>query len=90
MTTQFLLALVHESVRTTMFLAGPLLLLSMTVGLVVSIIQAATQIQEMTLVFVPKMLVVFVGLVVFSSFMLDVINNFSLMIFDLVARGASL
>jgi len=90
MTTQFLLALVHESVRTTMFLAGPLLLLSMAVGLIVSIIQAATQIQEMTLVFVPKMLVVFVGLVFFSSFMLDVIHNFSLMIFDLVARGAAL
>ena len=90
MTSDFLIALVHESVRTTMFLAGPLLLLSMLVGLVVSIIQAATQIQEMTLVFVPKMLVVFVGLVFFSAFMLDVIHRFSLMIFDLVARGATL
>jgi len=73
-----------------MFLAGPLLLLSMAVGLIVSIVQAATQIQEMTLVFVPKMIVVFVGLVFFASFMLDVIHSFSLMIFDLVARGASL
>ena len=90
MNSDFLIALVHESVRTTMFLAGPLLLLSMLVGLVVSIIQAATQIQEMTLVFVPKMLVVFVGLVFFSAFMLDVIHRFSLMIFDLVARGATL
>ena len=44
----------------------------------------------MTLVFVPKMLVVFVGLVFFSAFMLDVIHRFSLMIFDLVARGATL
>lgn len=90
MTSQFLLALVHESVRTTMYLAGPLLLLSMAVGLIVSIVQAATQIQEMTLVFVPKMLVVFVGLVFFASFMLDIIHSFSLMIFDIVARGASL
>lgn len=90
MTSQFLLALVHESVRTTMLLAGPLLLLSMFVGLVVSIVQAATQIQEMTLVFVPKMIVVFVGLVFFASFMLDIIHAFTLMIFDLVARGASL
>ncbi len=90
MTSQFLISLVHESVRTTMFLAGPLLLLSMAVGLIVSVIQAATQIQEMTLVFVPKMIVVFVGLVFFASFMLDVIHSFSLMIFDLVARGASL
>ena len=90
MDSQMLLALVHESVRTTLFLAGPLLLLSMAVGLFVSIIQAATQIQEMTLVFVPKMLVVFVGLVFFSSFMLDVIHSFSMMIFDMVSRGPAL
>jgi flagellar biosynthetic protein FliQ len=62
----------------------------MTVGLVVSIVQAATQIQEMTLVFVPKMLAVFAGVVLFAAFMLDVIARFTLMIFDLVARGGTL
>ncbi len=90
MTSDFLVALVQESVRTTLYLAGPLLLVSMTVGLVVSIVQAATQIQEMTLVFVPKMLAVFAGVVLFAAFMLDVIARFTLMIFDLVARGGTL
>ena len=90
MTSQFLIALVQESVRTTMYLAAPLLVLSMAIGLLVSIIQAATQIQEMTLVFVPKMLVVFLGLVFFSSFMLDVISRFTVMIFGLVSQGPNL
>ena len=90
MSADFLIALIQESVRTTLWLAGPLLLLSMAVGLIVSIIQAATQIQEMTLVFVPKMLVVFGGVVLFASFMLDVIARFTLMIFDLASRGSAL
>ncbi len=90
MTSDFLVALVQESVRTTLWLAAPLLLLSMAVGLTVSIIQAATQIQEMTLVFVPKMLAVFVGVVLFAAFMLDTIARFTYAIFDLVSRGGAL
>ena len=62
----------------------------MSVGLLVSVIQAATQIQEMTLVFVPKMLVVFAGLVFFAAFMLDTIARFTVMIFGLVSRGGAL
>lgn len=90
MGSDFVVALIQESVRTTLWLAAPLLAVSMLVGLVVSVVQAATQIQEMTLVFVPKMLAVFAGTILFSAFMLDVIARFTLMIFDLVARGASL
>ena len=90
MTSDFIVALVQESVRTTLYLSAPLLLLSMAVGLVVSIIQAATQIQEMTLVFVPKMLAVFGGVVVFSAFMLDVIARFTMAMFDLISRGSAL
>jgi flagellar biosynthesis protein FliQ len=88
--SDFVVALVQESVRTTLWLAAPLLFLSMAVGLIVSVIQAATQIQEMTLVFVPKMLAVFAGVVLFSAFMLDVIARFTLMVFDLVSRGGTL
>ena len=90
MTSDFLVALVQESVRTTLYLAAPLLIVSMAVGLIVSIIQAATQIQEMTLVFVPKMLAVFAGVVLFASFMLDTIARFTYTIFDLVSRGGAL
>jgi flagellar biosynthesis protein FliQ len=90
MNSDFVVMLAQEGVRTTLMVAGPLVLLAMFVGLVVSIIQAATQVQEMTLVFVPKMLVVFGGLVVFAAFMLDTMGRFTAMIFDLVSRGAAL
>ena len=87
MDPDFVIALLQETLQTTLALAGPLLLISMVVGLVISIIQAATQIQEMTLVFVPKMLAVFAGMVIFGAFMLDAIARFTVMIFDLIARS---
>jgi len=86
MDADFVLALLQESLMTTVYLAGPLLMVSMVVGLVVSVIQAATQIQEMTLVFVPKMLSVFVVMIFAGAFMLDLIAGFTLMIFDLISR----
>lgn len=90
MNADFVVALVQQGVMTTLQVAAPLVLLSMLVGLVVAIIQAATQVQEMTLVFVPKMLIVFGGMVVFAAFMLDTMARFTTMIFDLVSRGAGL
>jgi flagellar biosynthetic protein FliQ len=89
MSADFVIALLQESVRTTLYLAGPLLALAMAVGLVVSVIQAATQIQEMTLVFVPKMLAVFFGSVLFATFMLDTAARFTRMIFALVAQAGA-
>ena len=90
MNADFVVALAQQAVTTTLMVAAPLVILSMVVGLIISVIQAATQIQEMTLVFVPKMLVVFGGMVLFASFMLDTMARFTLLIFDLVTRGASL
>ena len=86
MDADFVVSLLQQSVSTTLALAGPLLVLAMVVGLIVSIIQAATQIQEMTLVFVPKMLAVFFGSVVFATFMLETLADFTRMIFDLISR----
>lgn len=86
MQPDFLIALLQESLMTVLSLAGPLLGISLVVGLVVSVLQAATQIQEMTLVFVPKMLAVFATLVFSGAFMLDAIGRFTYMIFDLITR----
>ena len=86
MQPDFLIALLQESLMTVLSLAGPLLGISLAVGLVVSVLQAATQIQEMTLVFVPKMLAVFATLVFSGAFMLDAIGRFTYMIFDLITR----
>lgn len=86
MDPDFVLTLLQETLATTVQLAGPLLMVSLVVGLVVSILQAATQIQEMTLVFVPKMLAVFAAMVLCGAFMLDVISGFTMMIFELIAQ----
>jgi len=90
MTPEFIISITQESINTILWISAPIVIVAMLVGLAISIIQAATQIQEMTLVFVPKMLAVFGGVVLFASFMLDTIARFTYMIFDLVSRGGAL
>ena len=90
MSSDFILALMSETIRTILAVAGPLLVVSLVVGLVISVIQAATQLHEMTLVFVPKMAAVFGALFVFGAFMLDSVAGFTRFIFDLVARVGTL
>jgi flagellar biosynthetic protein FliQ len=66
-----------EAIRTAIMLAGPILAIGLTVGILVSMFQAATHINEMTLVFVPKMLSVAVALLVFLPWMLQIITDFT-------------
>lgn len=77
---------VVEVGRDAMFVvlttAGPLLLAALGVGLVVAIFQALTSIQEMTLTFVPKIIVVFIGLIVFLPFMMNTVTDFGHRLFD--------
>jgi len=65
MTPEFVISLSQEAIKTTLFVAMPILLLGLAIGLVISIFQAVTQIQEMTLTFVPKIVVVLLGLLFF-------------------------
>lgn len=67
-------------------LAGPVLIISMIVGIVISIIQAATQIHEQTLTFLPKLVVIGVILVINGSNMLRAMQDFTRQIFDMIAR----
>ena len=60
----------REALETTLFLSLPILGIGLIVGLLVSLFQAVTQIQEATLVFVPKIVVVFVALLVLSPWMM--------------------
>ena len=64
MTPDTVIAIVRQALEVGMFAAGPLLLASLLAGLVVSIFQAATQINEMTLTFIPKLFVMFLVLVI--------------------------
>ena len=65
-------------------LAGPLLVISMMVGILISIIQAATQIHEQTITFVPKLLVIGIILVFSGSKMLEMLQEFTTRIFRLI------
>jgi len=67
----------HQALWVTMLLAAPLLLSALAVGLIVGMFQAATQINEMTLSFIPKLLVLVGALIVAGPQMLSVIVNFT-------------
>ena len=77
MTPEFISSYFMEAIRTAILLAAPMLTVGLLVGILVSIFQAATQINEMTLVFVPKMLGVAVALLIFFPWMLRVITDFA-------------
>lgn len=77
MTTEFVLALAEKGITTILLVAGPLLILALAVGLLVSIFQATTQIQEQTLAFIPKIVAVLVGLVFFGPWMLGKLIEFT-------------
>lgn len=71
----------HEALVLALKLAGPILITSILIGLVVAIFQAATQIHEQTLTFVPKLLVIAIILLVCGSWMITNLNEFFEMIF---------
>ncbi len=78
----------REAVVVMLKVGSPVLLLALTVGLVVSLFQALTQMQEMTLTFVPKALVIVVSLMIFLPFMLGVLVTFTESLMDrIVALG---
>jgi flagellar biosynthetic protein FliQ len=77
MTPEFVVNFAQEAIKVTIFVSMPMLVLGLIVGLAISIFQAVTQIQEMTLTFVPKILIVLVALLVFASWMLEQLMNFT-------------
>ncbi|NLJ24110.1 MAG: flagellar biosynthesis protein FliQ [Firmicutes bacterium] len=77
MTELTIIQLAREALATVLLVAGPILALSLIVGLIVSIFQATTQIQEQTLAFVPKILTVLGATVVLGPWMLRVMIDFA-------------
>jgi len=76
MTPEYVMALAHQAMIVALSLAGPLLLVALCVGLVIAMFQAATQINEMTLAFIPKLLAVLATLVIAGPWMLEVMLDF--------------
>ena len=66
----------REAILTLLIMAGPLMFIALAVGLVIALFQALTQLQEMTLVFVPKIIVVFVAILLLTPFMFATISVF--------------
>lgn len=81
MTAETVISLAESGVWTVIVVAGPLLGIALGLGLIVSIFQATTQIQEQTLAFVPKIIGVFVALVIFGPWMLSQVLTFTHEIF---------
>jgi flagellar biosynthetic protein FliQ len=77
MTPEMITSIGQQALWVTMMIAGPLLLSALAVGLLVGMFQAATQINEMTLSFIPKLLVLVLALVAAGPWMLSVITNYT-------------
>jgi flagellar biosynthesis protein FliQ len=85
MTEDLIIKLGQEAMKTTAMIAGPLLISTLVIGLIVSIFQALTQINEATLTFIPKMLVVAIVLVLAGPWMLDVMTSYTVNLFENIA-----
>lgn len=77
-------ALIKQSLITVIMVGGPALIASLVVGILISLFQALTQIHEATLAFVPKILVVFLILIILGGWMLNILVDFSREVFTKV------
>ena len=84
MTPEFVITVGREAMRTAFFIAAPPLIAALVVGLVVSIFQAVTQIQEMTLAIIPKMVAVLLSLMISFPWLLDYLTTYTINVVRLV------
>jgi flagellar biosynthetic protein FliQ len=82
MTEQFIVSLFREAFYTTLLIASPVLIVSMVVGLFISVFQAATSIQEYTLTFVPKLIAAAVVIVLTLPWMMETMIAFTVNLFN--------
>jgi flagellar biosynthetic protein FliQ len=75
----------QEALKTTAMLSAPILISALVIGLTVSIFQALTQINESTLSFIPKMLVVAIVIVLAGPWMLDLISTYTVNLYENIA-----
>ena len=82
MTEDFIVHIFREAFYTLLLISAPTLLVSLIVGLIISIFQAATSIQEMTLTFVPKIIVMAMTIVLTLPWILDVLMSFTVNLYS--------
>jgi len=86
MTDLIVIKVMRESLMTILLISAPILGIGMFVGLVVAIFQTTTSIQEQTLTFVPKIIAIFVALMVFSAWIIRTMINYTIHIFSLIGQ----
>lgn len=87
MTEEMVMSLGAETLKTTIYLAAPMLIAAMAIGIIVSLIQAITQINESTLTFIPKMVAVIVVLVVMAPWMLEVMTAYTTQVITMAGES---
>jgi flagellar biosynthetic protein FliQ len=84
LTPQMVVSIGREALILTIMIAGPMLLAGLIVGLAISVFQAITQIQEITLTFVPKILAVALALLIFLPWMFTMATDFARHMFEMI------
>lgn len=82
MTPEFVISFAQEAIKVTILVSMPMLGFGLAVGLLIAVFQAVTQIQEMTLTFVPKILVVLMALLYFAGWMLEQLMQFTITVIE--------
>lgn len=86
MTPEFVINLARKAIETTLLMSAPMLLSGLVIGLTVSIFQAATQINEQTMTFIPKIVAVLVSLLLFAPWLIKVMLAFASGVFAGIAQ----
>lgn len=81
------ISILREAVFTALKLAAPILIVSIAVGFIISVLQAATQIHEQTLTFVPKLVAIALVLLLLASWMMTTMSDFTQQIFSMMAAS---
>ena len=81
MNTGIVLDIGREALKITILISAPILIIALLVGLIISIFQATTQIQEQTLTFVPKIIAAFISIILFGPWMLTTMINYTQKLF---------
>ena len=86
METTEVISIGREAIWTVLYVAGPVLLIALSVGLIIGVFQAATSIQEMTLSFIPKLGALIAALLIFGDYQLTILSDLFVAIFDMIPQ----
>ncbi len=84
MTPEIAIDICRKAIQTILMCAAPMLIVALLVGLLISVFQAATQINEQTMTFVPKIVAVLITLLIFGSWVINTLTVFTVGLFDVM------